>query len=109
MRKSSVNQALNKPRMSSGISNKAMAVIWGPVGLAAMMVGTEAGYRWSLVPVAVGVLAHAVLRWVFTKDARILMMYAKYSILATSYHPHSRETLPTSFERPPKVGRGVRI
>ncbi|WP_426172497.1 VirB3 family type IV secretion system protein [Pseudoduganella sp. R-34] len=112
MRESSVNQALQKPRLSNGISSTAMGVIWGPAVLAFILIGNSGiskSWLWALIPLGIGALAHSVLRWIYRKDPRIFAMYAKYSILSTSYHPDARETLPESFERPAKVGRGLRI
>lgn len=109
MRESSVNRALNLPRLSYGISSKALGIVWGPSALVGVLVGTSYGWLWALIPMAFGALAHSILRWVYRKDARIFAMYAKYSLLSETYHPDVRETLPTSFERPAKVGRGIRL
>lgn len=109
MRASHVNRALGLPRLSYGVSSKALGYVWGPAALAVVMVGTSQGWLWSLIPLATGATIHGALQWAYRKDPRIFEMYAKYSILSTSYHPHVREVLPLSFERPAKVGRGIRL
>lgn len=109
MRESVVNRALILPRLSYGVSSKALAVCWGPNALAAALLGTSVGWLWSLIPVAIGAVLHAFLRWMYAKDARIFEIYSKYSILANNYHPHVRADLPKPFERPQKVGRGIRF
>jgi type IV secretory pathway TrbD component len=109
MRESNVIAALNQPRLSYGISSKALGVVWGPMVLAFVLTGTSKSWLWALIPLAIGSVIHTVLAWAYKKDPLIFEMYTKYSILTTSYHPDARETLSPSFERPAGVGRGVRI
>ena len=58
---------------------------------------------------SISALIHLLLRWAYKKDHRIFEMYIKYALLSNFYHPNAREKLPPAFERPAKVGRGVRI
>lgn len=96
------------PRLSYGIGSKALGIIWGPCALAVVIVGTSVSWWWALAPICVGMLIHTVLRWLYAKDHRIFAKYLRYSSLSNFYHPHVREKLPSSFERPVKVGRGLR-
>lgn len=109
MRESPVNRALNLPRLNYGVGQKALGLCWGPGALAAVLVGTSAGWLWALLPIGVAMLLHGLLRWLFKKEPRVFEIYAKYAVLADEYHPHAREKLPQAFERPHKVGRGLRI
>jgi hypothetical protein len=95
--------------MSYGISPKALGYCWGPFGLITMLTASSAGLEWAPVPISMGILVHAGLRWAFAKDPLIFDIYGKYSILANSYHPDTREELPEPFTRPVKVGRGLRF
>lgn len=72
------------------------------------MVGTDVGWFYSTIPVGVGMIAHGIVRWLYKKDHRVFEIYARYARYADEYHPHSREKLPPGFERPHKVGRGIR-
>lgn len=109
MRQTPVNNALNIPRLSYGVSSQALGYCWGPFGLITAITATSAGWLWGLLPIGAGMTVHGLLRWAFAKDARIFAMYGKFSILSTSYHPHARGELPDPFKRPLKVGRGLRF
>jgi type IV secretory pathway VirB3-like protein len=109
LRVSNVNRAITLPRLSNGVSTAALGICWGPAAFVGVMIGTSIGWIYALIPIAIGAIVHSVLRWAFAKDHRIFEIYAKYSIIADEYHPHVRETLPIPFERPIKVGKGVRI
>lgn len=112
MRESDVNQSLNAPRLSYGISSKAVGIVWGPTALAIVMVLSTFGKDGILGALVIGAsacLLHSILGWAYRKDPLIFDMYGKYSILSDTYHPHAREVLPDGFQRPDKVGRGVRI
>jgi type IV secretory pathway TrbD component len=109
MRQSEVNHALQAPRLSNGVSTAALGYCWGPGALAAVLTATSVEAYWALVPLALAAAVHAVLRWAYKKDARIFEIYSRYAVLAKSYHPHTRDKLPAGFERPHKVGRGVRL
>lgn len=109
MRKSPVVRALVIPRLSYGISSKALGYCWGPSALFAVMIGTSFEPWFGLIPIAIGATAHAVLKWAYRKDPHMFAIYGRYALLAHSYHPHSRENLPVPFERPVGMGRGVRI
>jgi type IV secretory pathway TrbD component len=109
MRVSNVNRALSIPRLSYGVSSKALGMCWGPGALIAVMLGTSAGWLYAAIPVLISMLSHAILRWAFKKESRVFEIYKVYSVLASQYHPHARETIPLPFERPEKVGRGLRI
>jgi type IV secretory pathway TrbD component len=109
LRTSPINRALNIPRLSYGISQKAMGICWGPMALVAVFIGSSNGWIWALIPVVIGALIHSVLRWLYKKDHLIFDIYGKYSVLSNEYHPHVRENLPVPFERPTKVGRGIRL
>jgi len=85
-----------------------MGYVWGPAAFIAVMVGSDAGWLYACVPMGVGFLTHAIVRWAYRKDHRVFEIYGKYARFADHYHPHSRETLPPGFERPHKVGRGLR-
>lgn len=109
MRQTPVIAALNVPRLTYGISSAALGYCWGPFALAAVLVGTSAGWLWSLIPIAMGMAIHALLRWAYKKDTRIFSLYQKYAILAPAYHPNARDDIPEPFSRPSKVGRGIRL
>lgn len=109
MRVSEVNTALLAPRLNNGITNKALGLCWGPGALIAFLLASEVSVWYSIIPITIAGAVHAALKWAFKKDPLIFSMYSKYAIMAKRYHPDSRETLPTPFERPHKVGRGLRI
>ena len=109
MRVSQINRALSLPRLSYGVSAQALGMCWGPAALAVVFVGTSVGWIWSLIPIGYGLIVHAILRWTYRKDYRIFDMYKRYSQLNDEYHPNAREKLPVPFERPYKVGRGLRV
>lgn len=94
--------------MQQGVSSKAMGYIWGAPAFAAVLVGTNYGWLYATAPVGVGMLIHAIVKWAYKKDHRVFEIYAKYARFADEYHPHSREKLPEGFERPHKLGRGIR-
>lgn len=109
MRTSPVTRAISLPRLNYGVSSKALGYCWGPTALVAVLTGSSQGWLWAGIPISVGFTAHLILQWLFQKDARIFEMYVNYARLADSYHPHARESLPATFERPHKVGRGIRF
>lgn len=104
-----MNQALLAPRLNNGITNKALGLCWGPGLFIAFLVATALDWWWTAIPLALSAGAHAALSWAFKKDARIFSMYTQYAIMAKRYHPEARENLPAPFERPHKVGRGLRM
>lgn len=109
MRITVVNQALRKPRLSNGISTRAKGMIWGPMAFAAVIIGTEAGWALATIPMGVGCILHTVVKWAYAKDHHMFAIMAKYANLADEYFPHMRERLPHPFQRPAKVGRGIRL
>lgn len=110
MRTSVVNKALLAPRLNNGVTNKALGLCWGPGAFTAFLLGSsELGILWAAIPIVISAAAHAALSWAFKKDPLIFSMYMKYAIMAKRYHPESREKLPAPFERPHKVGRGLRM
>lgn len=109
MRQTYVNHALRAPRLSQGVSSAALGYIWGPFAFIAFMIGSSVGWLWAIGPVACGVLVHSVVKWMYRKDHRYFAIEAKWTKLAEEYHPHSREKLPAPFERPAKMGHGVRF
>lgn len=109
MRTSVVNQALLAPRLNNGVTNKALGLCWGPGAFIALLVATEANPWYAVIPFGLSFAGHAALRWAFKKDPLIFAMYTRYAMMAKRYHPESRETLPAPFERPHKVGRGLRM
>lgn len=109
MRETNVNRAITLPRLSSGVTPKAMGMCWGSSAFVAVLVSTSASAWYALIPLAVGAIIHAILKWAYKKDHRIFEIYTKYSLLANEYHPHVRENLTIHFSRPNKVGKGVRI
>jgi type IV secretory pathway TrbD component len=109
MRVSAVNKALLAPRLNNGVTNKALGLCWGPGMFVAFLLATEAGIWYATIPLAMSAVAHAGLSWAFKKDPLIFSMYTQYAIMAKRYHPESREKLPAPFERPHKVGRGLRM
>lgn len=109
MRTSEVNKALLAPRLNNGITNKALGLCWGPGAFIAFLLASEVSIWYAIIPIALSGAAHAALKWAFKKDPLIFSMYAKYAMMAKRYHPDPRETLPAPFERPYKVGRGLRI
>lgn len=109
MRVSEVNQALLAPRLNNGVTNKALGLCWGPGALIALLVSSSFSVWYAAIPLGTSAAIHSALSWAFKKDPRIFDMYSKYAIMARVYHPETRETLPTPFERPHKVGRGLRI
>lgn len=109
MRVSAVNMALLAPRLNNGITNKALGLCWGPGAFVAFLLASEVNVWYAAIPIALSASAHAALRWAFKKDPLIFSMYTQYAIMAKRYHPDSRETLPAPYERPLKVGRGLRM
>lgn len=110
MRASAVNRALLAPRLNHGVTNKALGLCWGPGMFIGFLLATSSLNTWyAVIPIAASAAAHAALSWAYKKDPRIFSMYAQYAIMAKRYHPDSRETLPAPFERPHKVGRGLRM
>lgn len=109
MRVSVVNKALLAPRLNNGVTNKALGLCWGPGAFIAFLLASEVGMLWAAIPIAISATAHAALSWAFKKDPLIFSMYTQYAIMAKRYHPESREKLPAPFERPHKVGRGLRM
>lgn len=108
MRASPVNKAIRQPRTQYGVSPKAMGYIWGPPAFTAVLIGPDIGWLYATIPIGFGMLLHAMVKWAYKKDHRVFAIYAKYAKFADEYHPHSREKLPDGFERPRKVGRGIR-
>lgn len=109
MRVSVVNTALLAPRLNNGVTNKALGLCWGPSAFISFLLATEVGFWWATIPLVIAFAAHAALSWAFKKDPLIFSMYTQYAIMAKRYHPESREKLPAPFERPYKVGRGLRM
>lgn len=109
MRTSVVNKALLAPRLNNGVTNKAMGLCWGPGAFVGFLLASEFSVWYAAGPLALSAAAHAALRWAFKKDPLIFSMYTKYAIMAKRYHPESRDNLPAPFERPHKVGRGLRM
>lgn len=109
MRQSEVNHALLAPRLNNGITNKALGLCWGPGAMGALLVATSLTNWHALIPLSISGIAHAALSWAFKKDHHIFDMYGKYALMAKRYHPEAREKLPSPFERPYKVGRGLRM
>lgn len=109
MRVSQVHQALLLPRLTQGISSKAMGLCWGPGALLAVLIGTSNDWYYGLIPIACALAVHSLLRWSYKKDHRVFDIYIQYASMASRYHPNSREKLPVPFERPFKVGRGLRM
>lgn len=109
MRVSAVNKALLAPRLNNGVTNKAMGLCWGPGALLAFLIASASTLWYASIPLIVAFAVHAALSWAFKKDPRIFAMYAQYAIMAKRYHPDAREKLPAPFERPHKVGRGLRM
>lgn len=109
MRVSAVNKALLAPRLNNGVTNKALGLCWGPGAFIGFLLYSEVGFWWATIPLTLSAIAHAALRWAFKKDPLIFSMYAQYAIMARRYHPESREKLPAPYERPHKVGRGLRM
>lgn len=108
MRQSEVNHALLEPRLSNGVSNKALGLCWGPAASIAVLTGTI-NIFYAAIPIAIGALLHAVVAWAYKKDHNIFMVYIQYARMGKRYHPDSRENLPATYERPAKFGRGVRM
>jgi type IV secretory pathway TrbD component len=109
VRTSVVNRALLAPRLNHGVTNKALGLCWGPGAFAAFLLASEVSFWYAAIPIALSAGAHAALKWAFKKDPLIFSMYTQYAIMGKRYHPESREKLPAPFERPHKVGRGLRI
>ena len=109
MRISVVNKALLAPRLNNGVTNKALGLCWGPGAFIGFLLASELGFLYAAIPLGISALIHAALRWAFKKDPLIFSMYTQYAIMAKRYHPESREQLPAPFERPHKVGRGLRM
>jgi type IV secretory pathway TrbD component len=108
MRVSEVNHALLEPRLSSGVSNKALGICWGPAAFIAVLSSTASIY-YAAIPLAIAAIAHAALAWAYKKDHNIFLIYIQYARMGKRYHPDSRENLPATYERPAKFGRGVRM
>ncbi|UTY55872.1 hypothetical protein [Massilia sp. erpn] len=110
MRVSEVNHALLEPRLSSGVSSKALGLCWGPGAFTAALVATSGIQVWyAALPLALSAAIHAVLAWAYKKDTHIFSIYIQYARMGKRYHPDSREQLPETYERPAKFGRGVRM
>jgi hypothetical protein len=109
MRVTEVNQALLLPRLSSGVSNKALGLCWGPGAMMTLLVASSAPLYYAAIPIGLSAIAHAALTWAYKKDFRVFAIYGQYANLAKRYHPETREKLPQPFERPYKVARGVRM
>jgi type IV secretory pathway TrbD component len=108
MRESEVNHALLEPRLSNGVSNKALGLCWGPGAFAAVLICTTSIY-YAAIPLVISSAIHAMLAWAYKKDTHIFSIYIQYARMGKRYHPDSREKLPATYERPAKFGRGVRI
>jgi len=108
MRESEVNHALLEPRLSNGVSNKALGICWGPAAFIAVLSSTVSVY-YAAIPLAIAAIVHAVLAWAYKKDHNIFLIYVQYARMGKRYHPDSRENLPATYERPAKFGRGVRM
>lgn len=108
MRESVVNRALLAPRLSNGVSNKALGLCWGPGAFAATMLASV-NILYCAIPLAVSAIAHAVIAWAYRKDVHAFLIYVQYARMGKHYHPESRETLPPTYERPHRFGRGVRV
>jgi type IV secretory pathway TrbD component len=109
MRVSVVNKALLAPRLNNGVTNKALGLCWGPGAFVGFLLATSVNVWYAAIPIGISAATHAALSWAFKKDPRIFSMYAQYALMAKRYHPDCRETLPAPFERPHKVGRGLRM
>lgn len=109
MRVSQVNRALSLPRLNYGVSSKALGICWGPSALLFVLIGTGGNWYYALIPLGFALIVHAVLMWAYKKDHHAFDIYSRYSTLANEYHPNSRENIPAPFERPAKVGRGLRL
>lgn len=109
LRESKVHVALNMPRLSYGVSPKALGYIYAPPAIGTLLIVSVMDWYWAAIPIALALTAHGVLMWAFKKDHRIFEILAKYSLMADEYHPEARENLPPGLERPHKVGRGLRI
>lgn len=109
MRISELNSALSRPRLKAGLSNFSLGLTWGGGGIVILLVGTSVGWHWALLPLSLTILIHLILRWAFRKDHHIFDIYMRYSQLNAEYHPYVREKLAHPFERPQKVGRGLRL
>lgn len=108
MRVSEVNRALLVPRLSNGVSNKALGICWGPGALATLMVASV-NIVYAVIPLALSAIAHAVVAWAYRQDVHAFRIYVQYARMGKRYHPDSREQLPPTYERPHKFGRGLRI
>jgi len=108
-RQSWVNRALHKPRLTQGVTTAVLALCYAPAAMFAMGIAAAFGVIPAIAPLAAGAFAHMVLRYFFRLDHRCLEIYGRYSQLADRYHPHKREKLNAPFERPSKVGRGLRL
>lgn len=108
MRESEVNRALLLPRLSNGVSNRALGMCWGPGALAALMIASWNPY-YAAIPLTLSAIAHAVVAWAYRKDTHAFRIYVQYARMGKRYHPDSREQLPSTYERPVKFGRGVRM
>lgn len=109
MRISPVNKALLAPRLNNGVTNKALGLCWGPGAFLSFLIASASNLWYAAIPLIISTVAHMALSWAFKKDPRIFSMYTQYAIMAKRYHPDTRENLPAPFERPHKVGRGLRM
>ena len=109
MRETFVYSALRKPRLSYGVSPRALGIVWGPPAFIGAILAIEYGWQPAVGPMSIGLVIHTVVQWMFKKDYRVFEIYARYANLADEYHPHPRGKLPAPFERPIKMGRGSRI
>lgn len=109
MRVTEINRALRLPRLSQGVSNGALGVIWGPGALISFLIGSSAGWLYAIPPVVATMVVHSIFRWFFRQDHRFFDIHKRYEKLAEEYQPDPREKLPNGFERPEKWCRGVRI
>lgn len=110
MRETYINRALREPRLKAGVSQQALAVTWGPGAFMAVMIGSSYGWwPWSLIPILISLSVHTVLKWVYKNDHRHFAINARFKNMADEYQPHPREKLPKPFERPEKMGRGIRL
>ena len=109
MRCNRVNQALRLPRLTNGVTAKSMGLCWGPGALMTVMLFGAVSWYFALVPLGFSAIVHGILRWGYKNDPRVFEIYERYSNMASRYHPNPREKLPIAFQRPVKVGRGVRM
>lgn len=109
LRESELNTALMKPRLSYGVSTKALGYVWAPTAVITVITASTAEWYYCGIPIVCGIVGHAVITWAYKKDHRVFEILAKYSLMADQYHPHAREKLPPGLERPAQFGRGLRM